>query len=110
MMKLIFEMASVDFIKTADDVGYMEGLYKKNDFDSLYTAIKTLCERLTQNLFDDSRHLETSRWIKKAHSSEYSWLFSFATIREKIHELANVEQRHVNVEEAEKLLHRLELQ
>ena len=103
-------MASVNFIKAADEVGYMKGLYQKSHLDILQTAIKTLCEVLTQNLFDDSRHLETNKWIKKAHSAEFSWLFSFATIREKIHELANVEQLHVNFEEAEKLFNRLERQ
>ena len=110
MMKLIFEMASVNFIKAADEVGYMKGLYQESHLESLQTTIKTLCADLKKELFDDSRHLETSKWIKKAHSAEFSWLFSFATIREKIHELANVEQRHVNFEEAEKLFNRLERQ
>ena len=45
-----------------------------------------------------------------SHSPEIEWLFSFDTIREKIHEISNIEMLHINENEAQKLFNRLKRQ
>ena len=42
-----------------------------------------------------------------SNDKECTWLFEFATIREKLHKQAGVELHHVNEKEAEKYLNRL---
>ena len=45
--------------------------------------------------------------MKYSHSSECAWLFSFDTIREKVHLHAEIEMLHVNEKEAQRLFNRL---
>ena len=45
--------------------------------------------------------------MMKALTADFSWLFSFSSIREKIHDRANVELLHVNELEAHRLFERL---
>ena len=42
-----------------------------------------------------------------SHSQECAWLFSFNTIREKVHLYARVEMLHINEKEAQRLFNRL---
>ena len=46
--------------------------------------------------------------MKKSFVSELSWLYKLESIREKIHENANVPMLHVNEEEAKKMLARIQ--
>ena len=62
---------------------------------------------LKNEIFGEKMVLDKHRWMKLSHSPELQWLFSFDSIREKVHTEAKVKMLHVNQQEAEKLLNRL---
>ena len=105
--KILLRMASINFIKAVVETRYMENLYKNSHYLDLESSIDKISGDLIQQVFGNSNTLHIDEWTKLAHSKELAWLFSFNTIRERIHSLANVEMFHVNEKEAERLFKRL---
>ena len=89
-IKIICKLASINFFKAVVETGYMEDFYSDSQYGNLETAIDMVSNKLQQEVFEQSSKLEKSEWMKKSHSPELAWLFSFVTIREQIHQLAGV--------------------
>ena len=110
LVKMIMQMASVNFIMAVVEAGYMEDLYQSSHYEQLESAIETISQDLTQKVFGEIMAVQVDEWMKMAHSAEYAWLFSFLTIREKVFTLSDVDKLHCNEKEAERLFRRLKRQ
>ena len=51
--------------------------------------------------------MDEKEWFQNLDRSELVWLDSFATIRERIHQTANIEMFHVNEKESQRALNKL---
>ena len=85
----------------------MKDPYTSTHYESLDKAIKQISLEFRQKIFDEKISIEKSDWITKSHTTECAWLFSFEKIRDKVFAKANIEKKHVNEDEAKKLLTRL---
>ena len=47
MIKSVFQMASVNFLKAVIDIGYMDTIYDENQFIELNQAIDFICKELS---------------------------------------------------------------
>ena len=103
-------MASTNFLKAVVETGYTEDFYSTKQYEDLEASIDKLSQDLTQEVFGELMDLHVSEWMKKSHSTDFVWLFSFDSIRRRIHNFANVEMLHINEREAEKLFNRLKRQ
>ena len=45
-IRLVFELASTLILKSLVNIGYMEEMYKEEDFDKLVDAQEKICEQL----------------------------------------------------------------
>ena len=55
---------------------------------------------LKLKIFNKKVKLKPDEFSQKFNNPEHEWLDSFVSIREKIHQLSNVEMFHVNKHEA----------
>ena len=99
-IKFICELASIDLIKAVVETGYMDDFYSQNQYDSLQSGIDSVCQELKDQIFGELLELEARQWMMHALTPQYDWLFSFPSIRDKVHSKANVELLHVNELEA----------
>ena len=106
----ILQMASINFIKAVVEIGYMDDLFHSSHYEEIQSSIDTISQDLARDIFGEILTMKTEEWIKKAHSVEHSWLFSFLTIREKIFTVSTVDTLHINEKEAERLFNRLKRQ
>ena len=103
-------MASTDLIKAAEETGYMKSLYTTSHYGSLTASIHQVSKDIARQIFGTSTEVQKNFWLSEAQIPDNSWLFSFSSIREKIHQHAGVEMYHVNETEAKKLMDRLKKQ
>ena len=87
---MICKMASTNLIKAASKSGYMEELYRDIHHEKLETAIRKISKDFRNEIFGESDVLEKCDWLERAHLSKHSWLFSFDSIRKKVHQLSDV--------------------
>ena len=95
-INMICKLATTRFMKAVVETGYLENLYSTGQYESLDLAIDQICLEFTQEVFLVETQLEKSEWMKKSHSSECAWLFSFNSIREKVYHHAGIEMLHIN--------------
>ena len=103
-------MASTDLIRAAVETGYLTNLYNSSHHADLTAAIDQVSNDTAKQIFGTASKVEINEWLAWAHSPANTWLFSFVSIREKVHLLADVEMHHVNKEEAKRLIERLKRQ
>ena len=106
----IFKIACIDLPKAVSETGYMPNYYEDSEYQKLLDTITKLSKVLKDEIFENSAELKDKEWIAKAMMPEYNWLFSLSTIRERVFKDAYVPERHINEEEAHKLLTRLKQQ
>ena len=78
-------MASTDFLKAVEEIGYMENPYTSKNLLSLDHSIDLVTRDLADDVFGESNTLKKDEWLKIAHFPELAFIFSFESIREKIH-------------------------
>ena len=59
-------------------------------------------------MFGEATELDKQEWIRQAMMPNLKWLSKLDTIREKVHSAAKVPMLHINEQEAQKLLDRLQ--
>ena len=93
-------MASTNLIKAAVQTGYIEELYTITQYAKLNSSIDTISQDLTLQVFKDQETLYLAEWKQLAHKPEVAWVLNFETIRDKVHQRANVVKYHVNKKKA----------
>ena len=64
-IRLIFELASTLILKSLVNIGYMEEMYKEEDFDKLVDAQEKICEQLLSELFGKEKSIPKSTWKER---------------------------------------------
>ena len=103
---MILDIASSRMIKALVDIGYLEELYKTEDFEKLRVARAQICADLLLSVFNEDEKLDKTEWLQRLE--EQDWLFSFQKIRKKIFKQAKVKMHFVSEAEAEKHFKRME--
>ena len=106
----IFKMACVDLPKAVSQTGYMPNFYGDQEYESLFKVITKQSNDLKDEVFGDLAELDDQTWLEKSMLPEFKWMFSLSTIRQKIFIDSKIPERHINEEEAHKLLARLKQQ
>ena len=88
----------------------MPNFYGDQEYESLFKVITKQSNDLKDEVFGDLAELDDQTWLEKSMLPEFKWMFSLSTIRQKIFIDSKIPERHINEEEAHKLLARLKQQ
>ena len=84
VVKLICQIASIDFINALAEISYWEQPYSEYQIEKLKEAIDEICNELTKAIFGNQDKLDEKYWLIRTRSQKINWLFSFGLIQEKI--------------------------
>ena len=59
-IKMLFKMASVNFIKAVVETGYMEDFYESKHYEDLESSINKLSQDLIQEVFGNSAYISVA--------------------------------------------------
>ena len=68
-------MASTDFLKVVEEIGYMENPYTKENLLSLDHSIDLVARDLADDVFGESNTMKKDEWLRVAHLPEFDFIF-----------------------------------
>ena len=99
-IRTICQLATLEFMKAVIETGYIDELYQKGDYESIQLATELISQEFKEEIFGESTEIDTKQWMMRALTPVCAWMFSYPSIREKVHAKANVKMLHVNQKEA----------
>ena len=78
------------------ETGYIQDLYNKGDYENIQRAIDLVCKEFKDQIFGESTEIDAHEWMTRALTPVCAWIFSFPSIRERVHARANVKMLHIN--------------
>ena len=107
VIRTICELASIKFMQAISETGYTEDFYNKSDYESIQLAINLVSQELKKEIFGESTEIDVHQWMMHALTPVCAWIFSYPSIRKKVHDKANIKMLHINQREAQRLFERL---